>query len=286
MKLVIVSGTSGAGKSTALQALEDGGYYCIDNLPVALLPQFAEQIRISSAQHGYETAAVGVDARNLSVDFSDFPQMLNAIRAQGLVCEVIFLDADTDTLLKRFSETRRRHPLTWQDTPLREAIEAERILLMPIHDNADWSIDTSRMTIHQLRDMIRTRLQPQAQTQLSLLFLSFGYKYGLPQDADFVFDVRCLPNPHWDPALRSKTGLDPEVRSFLGTVERVTDMGDQIFQFLSLWLPCFEKENRSYITIAIGCTGGQHRSVYLADRLGELFRSQRSNILVRHRELV
>lgn len=285
MKLLIVSGTSGSGKSSALQALEDGGFYCIDNLPVALLPQFAQQIAITSTQHGYETAAVGVDARNLSVDFSDFPQMLNGIRQQGLTCEVIFLDADTDTLLKRFSETRRRHPLTWQDSPLREAIEAERVLLTPIHDNADWAIDTSRMTIHQLRDLIRARLRSETNTSLSLLFLSFGYKYGLPQDADFVFDVRCLPNPHWDPVLRMKTGLDSEVQAFLRANDRVTAMVDQIHQFLNTWLPCFEKENRSYITVAIGCTGGQHRSVYIAERLGELFRPDRVNILVRHREL-
>ncbi len=284
MKLIIVSGTSGAGKSIALQALEDLGFYCIDNLPIGMLPVFATQI-VSPSQRGYDDAAVGIDARNLKGDFSQFQNMLDGIRRAGLACEIFFLDADTSTLLKRYSETRRRHPLTNSNVPLYEAIKAERGLLKPMAECADWHIDTSRTTIHQLREIIRERVKDKISQSLSLLFLSFGYKHGLPSDADFVFDLRCLPNPHWDPFLRPKTGRDDEVVEFLQSQSSVEKMLGGIVGFLNDWVPYFEAENRSYLTVAVGCTGGQHRSVYMVEALAARLRPTYPNVLVRHREL-
>jgi UPF0042 nucleotide-binding protein len=284
MKLLIVSGISGSGKSIALQVLEDLGFYCIDNLPVGLIPVFAAQIT-SPSQRTYTDAAVGVDVRNLVDDLSQFPSILDEIRGSGLDCDIIFLDADEATLLKRFSETRRRHPLTGQDIPLAEAIEVERELLQSIAENADWRIDTTHTTVHQLRDLIKGRFTSQSSKTLSLLFLSFGYKHGIPADADFVFDIRCLPNPHWDPQLRPLTGRDADVVSFLESQPLVREMKQQLQGFLENWLPRFEAENRSYMTVAIGCTGGRHRSVYLAEQLRQYFTEQLSSVLVRHREL-
>lgn len=284
MRLVIVSGTSGAGKTIALQVLEDMGFYCIDNLPIALLPSFVIQLTAASGR-GYGDAAVGIDARNLVGDFAEFGAILDHIKAQGLVCELIFLDADTTSLLKRFSETRRRHPLTKKGTSLREAIEAERKVLKPITERADWHVDTTRTTIHQLRDLIRTRMAAVSESGLALMFLSFGFKYGLPSDADTLFDVRCLPNPHWDPAMRTKTGRDPEVIEFLCAQPAVEKMCQDIGNFVAQWLPLYEQENRSYMTVAIGCTGGQHRSVYIVEQLASRFAPTRSNVVVRHREL-
>lgn len=282
MKLLIISGVSGSGKSIVLHALEDLDYYCIDNLPAGLLPAFAAQMK--GAAHLYSDAAVGIDARNLAADFRHFPQILNDIEAQGLECETFFLDADDNTLLKRFSETRRKHPLTSHEISLAEAIRLERALLEPISASADWHIDTSRTNIHQLRGMIQTRVANRI--ALSLLFVSFGYKHGLPVDADFIFDVRCLPNPHWEAHLRSQTGLDAEVVAFLEQQLPVMQMFNDIAVFLETWIPRFEQENRSYVTVAIGCTGGQHRSVYLVERLAKHFLDARGNVLVRHRELV
>lgn len=284
MKLIIVSGLSGSGKSIALQALEDMGFYCIDNLPIGMLSAFAAHFAQSPRQM-YGKAAVGIDARNLGYDFSQFQGALNEIRASGLDCEILFLETEADTLLKRFKETRRRHPLTRANIPLVEAIKLERDLLQPMLEHADWHIDTTHTTIHQLRDLVRDRVGPHAVQALSVLFLSFGYKFGVPRDADFVFDARCLPNPHWDPSLRTKTGKDPEVVAFLQSHPVVESMLDWIKKFLTEWLPHFEAENRSYMTVAIGCTGGQHRSVYLIEALAAEFRRTRSDVLVRHREL-
>lgn len=284
MKLTIVSGLSGSGKSIALQALEDVGYYCIDNLPVGMLPAFVNQLA-ESPRGAYGEAAVGVDVRNLGNDFSQFQTVLDEVRKPGIDCEIFFLDTDDDTLLKRFNETRRRHPLTKANIPLIEAIRLERDLLRPMLDNATWLIDTTRTTIHQLRESIRDRVRPGTAQTLSVLLLSFGYKYGMPRDADFVFDVRCLPNPHWDPAMRSKTGKDVDVINFLESHALVGKMYAGIRDFLTTWLPRFEAENRSYMTIAIGCTGGQHRSVYMVEALARELRQTRSNMLVRHREL-
>lgn len=284
MRLVIVSGTSGAGKTIALQVLEDMGFYCIDNLPIALLPSFVIQLN-AAAGRGYGDAAVGIDARNLVGDFSEFGAILENIKSQGFSCELIFLDADTASLLKRFSETRRRHPLTKKGTSLREAIEAERRLLKPIAERADWHVDTTRTTIHQLRDLIRTRMTALTESGLSLMFLSFGFKYGVPSDADTLFDVRCLPNPHWDPSLRTKTGREQEVIDFLSSQPAVEKMCQDIGDFVARWLPAYEQENRSYMTVAVGCTGGQHRSVYVIEQLAARFSSARTNVVVRHREL-
>lgn len=281
MKLLIISGLSGSGKSIALHALEDLDYYCVDNLPVELLSAFAAQM--NSARSQYHDAAVSIDARNLATDFQHFPQIVSNIRQAGLQCEIFFLDADDSTLFKRFSETRRKHPLTRADVSLAEAIRFERKLLEPIATLADWHIDTSRTNIHQLRSLIQARVA--RQTSLSLSFVSFGYKHGVPADADFVFDTRCLPNPHWEPQMRLLTGLDADVVTFLENHALVTQMFEDIKTFLETWIPRFEAENRNYMTVAIGCTGGQHRSVYLVERLAAYFLHARPNVLRRHREL-
>lgn len=284
MKLIIVSGLSGSGKSIALQVLEDLGFYCIDNLPLGLLSAFS--LQMNTALHGqYESAAVGIDARNLVHDFQHFPDMLKEIKNAGLDCKIFFLEADDNTLLKRFSETRRKHPLTSRNVPLTEAIKVEREMLAPLAVNADWRIDTSRTNIHQLRDLIKERIGKDSKQNLSLLFLSFGYKHGVPADADFVFDVRCLPNPHWEPELRACTGLEEPVIKYLEQQPLVNQMLKELKDFLDNWIPRFEADNRSYMTMAIGCTGGQHRSVYLAEKLAKHFQQAWANVLVRHREL-
>ncbi len=284
MRLVIVSGLSGSGKSVFLHTLEDLGYYCIDNLPVGLLQAFAAQM-VSTGERLYEKAAVGIDARNRSEDLQTFPRILQELRASGLEAEIVFLQAEDDTLLKRFSETRRKHPLTRRDLPLADAIGLERQLLEPLAANAGIYIDTTRTNVHQLRELVRQRLEASTTRALSLTFESFGYKHGVPSDVDFVFDVRCLPNPHWDAQLRPLTGLDREVVTFLETQPLVSEMFASVRDFIESWIPCFEAENRSYMTVALGCTGGQHRSVYLAERLASHFRSWRSGVLTRHREL-
>ncbi|NIR29309.1 MAG: RNase adapter RapZ [Gammaproteobacteria bacterium] len=283
MKLVIVSGLSGSGKTVALHVLEDLGFYCIDNLPISLLQDFALEMRREDDIHEARAAA-GIDARNRRSDLERFGDILDALRTQGIDCEVFFLHAEAETLLKRFSETRRRHPLARGDIPLSEAIEEERRLLEPIVGAADLHIDTTRTTMHQLRDLVRERVQRTPGT-LSLLFQSFGYKHGVPGDADFVFDTRCLPNPHWEPELRALTGLDREVIEFLERHRTVEDMYSNLRDFLDAWIPQFEKENRSYMTVAMGCTGGQHRSVYFAERLARHFRAGYAHVLTRHREL-
>lgn len=283
MRLVIVSGLSGSGKSIVLHALEDIGFYCIDNLPLGLLSAFAAQMS-HSPRHSYENAAIGIDARNLSEDLRSFPDVLAEIKAMGLQVDIIFLQADDATLIKRFSETRRKHPLTRAEVSLAEAIAQERQRLAPMAANADWCIDTTRTNVHQLRDQVRDRMLKTA-VGMSLTFLSFGYKHGIPVDADLVFDVRCLPNPHWVPQLRALTGLDREVQEFLEQQPLMTQMFDDIRNFLEHWIPRFEADNRTYMTVAIGCTGGQHRSVYLATRLGDFFGRRGGQVMVRHREL-
>ncbi len=283
MKLIIVSGLSGSGKSVVLHSLEDLGFYCIDNLPLSLLKEFASQISRSELGH-YEHAAVGVDARNLTEDFQHFSDLLSQIREMGLDCEVVFLQADDNTLIKRFSETRRKHPLTHAGISLAEAISHERQLLSAVASSADWCIDSTRTNVHQLRDLIRERMLSKSGS-LSLTFLSFGFKHGVPVDTDFVFDVRCLPNPHWEPQLRALTGLDVEVQLFLSKQPSVNELYGSIESFLERWLPCFQADNRSYMTVAIGCTGGQHRSVYMAKRLADHFSDSEFDVLLRHREL-
>ncbi|MDE2089593.1 MAG: RNase adapter RapZ [Gammaproteobacteria bacterium] len=283
MKLVIVSGLSGSGKSVTLHTLEDLDYYCIDNLPVGLLQAFAQQIT-GAKRHMYEKTAVGIDARNRPDELQRFPEILRDIRQAGLAVEIFFLQAEDDTLLKRFSETRRKHPLTRKGVPLAEAIHMERRLLEPIAEHADMCIDTTRTTVHQLRDLVWNRVQ-KSPGAISLLFQSFGYKHGVPGDADFVFDIRCLPNPHWDPRLQPLTGLDQDVADYLEQQPLVRQMREELKRFLETWIPRFEAENRSYLTVAIGCTGGQHRSVYLVESLARHFRQKMEHVLTRHREL-
>ncbi|HFC54076.1 MAG TPA: RNase adapter RapZ [Gammaproteobacteria bacterium] len=285
MKLLIVSGMSGSGKSVALNVLEDLGYYCLDNLPVSLLPEFAERVLINK-QSRVDRAAVGIDARNLTGDLGSFPEIIAKLRERDIECETFFLTADENTLLKRFSETRRRHPLTSQNVTLADAIKREGLLLEPISASADLRIETSHTNVHQLRDLIVKRLQNDHARSMSILFESFGFKNGVPADADFVFDVRCLPNPHWEPSLRPFSGLDRPVIEFLEAEPSVNRMLEQMYHFLHDWIPQFEADNRSYMTIAIGCTGGQHRSVYLAEQLARRFQRIRVNIQVRHRELL
>ncbi|MEO5703086.1 MAG: RNase adapter RapZ [Gammaproteobacteria bacterium] len=284
MRLVIISGLSGSGKSTALQELEDLNYYCIDNLPVGLLSAFATQM-INTSQRTEKNAAVSVDARNLTDDLQHFPDVLAELKGSGLICEIFFLEADDKTLLKRFSETRRKHPLTRLGISLAEAIAQEHKLLGPMLASADVRIDTSHTNVHELRTMVRKHVETASSNSMSLLFQSFGYKKGIPADADFVFDLRCLPNPHWEVSLRPLNGLDPEVAKFLETQPLAQRMFNELKVFLETWIPRFENDNRSYMTIALGCTGGQHRSVYLVKLLAEHFRQSRDNVLVRHREL-
>ncbi|HEC84384.1 MAG TPA: RNase adapter RapZ [Thioploca sp.] len=281
MMLLIVSGLSGAGKTIALHSLEDMGTYCVDNLPVGLLPAFAEQTNHLGDCPG--CVAVGVDARTTALH--DMPALLQSLSETHIPYQVLFLEADDAVLIKRFSETRRKHPLTKPDVPLAEAIKCERQLLEPLAHRADIRINTSLTHVHQLRDMIRLRVGLRPNQGLSLLFQSFGFKYGIPFDADFVFDVRCLPNPHWKTELRNLTGRDAAVVNFLQREPKVQQMREHLIGFLETWIPQFVAESRSYLTVAIGCTGGQHRSVYLTEQLAQYFSQLSYGVLVRHREL-
>lgn len=284
MRLIILSGLSGSGKSIALETLEDCGYYCIDNLPVGLIEAFIRQA-VVDGQPALQKAAISIDARNQTGSLSQFPVALEVAQKFGIRCQTLFLQAESDTLLKRFSETRRKHPLTDAEHPLSEAIEMERTLLEPVSSRADLVIDTTYTNVHQLRELIRWRVAARHDHRMSLYFLSFGYKNGMPLDADFVFDARCLPNPHWELALRPKTGKDEEVREFLEGIPEVQSYLDDVGTFLDRWVPKFAAENRSYLTAAVGCTGGQHRSVFLVEALAARFRSDRYDLLVRHRDL-
>lgn len=284
MKLIIVSGLSGSGKSIALETLEDCGYYCIDNLPVALLDAFVNQAMITN-QDTFKKTALGIDARNKNEILVQFPVTLKAIGALGINIEVLYLQAEPETLLKRFSETRRKHPLTDRSHSLTEAMELERKLLDSVASQASLIIDTTHTNVHQLRELIHARVDSKTDRMMSLYFQSFGFKNGIPLDTDFVFDARCLPNPHWEPTLRNKTGKDPEVMEFLEKSSDVRLYLQYIVKFLDEWIPRYDAEKRSYLTISIGCTGGQHRSVYLIEALGNQFRNSPYNILVRHREL-
>ena len=283
MRLVIVSGLSGSGKSVALHTLEDLGYYCIDNLPAGLLSVLAQELSLAATP--VQNAAVGIDARNLPQALQQFSQVLDQLKQRGISSEILFLTCETETLIKRFSETRRRHPLSNSGAALAEAVEQERALLEPIAQRADLFIDTSLTNIHQLRDLVLSRVARQSRNRLSLLFESFGYKHGIPRDADFVFDARCLPNPHWQPELRPLSGHDEPVAQYLDSEPQVAAMHEQLRSFLEQWIPAFEAGNRSYLTIAVGCTGGQHRSVYLVERLARHFQTHYPNVVTRHREL-
>jgi UPF0042 nucleotide-binding protein len=286
MKLLIVSGLSGSGKSIALDTLEDCGYYCIDNLPVTFLEDFIRHVMLDD-KNTYAKTAIGIDARNQAEKLADFSDSLNFIRSQGISCEVLYMQAEENILLKRYSETRRRHPLTDLNKPLKEALQIEKDMLRPIAKCADIVIDTSHTHYHQLRDILKSQLGESGKRQMVIQFLSFGFKHGVPLDADFVFDARSLPNPYWVVELRGLTGKDQEVINFLQDEDVVQQYFQDVRNFIERWAPRFEADNRSYLTVAIGCTGGQHRSVFLADGLARHFQQSQSthNVIVRHREL-
>ncbi|HEX2492288.1 MAG TPA: RNase adapter RapZ [Steroidobacter sp.] len=281
MRLVLVSGLSGSGKSVALHMLEDLDYYCVDNIPAGLLPMFISHT-VRSQEPTYRLTAVGVDARNRPAEISSVPTLVDELKRSGMHCEVIFLRADDETLLKRYSETRRRHPLSREGLGLADAIRQERALLEPIADAADLIIDTSRTSVHELRELIRQRVGARTEGRMSILFESFAYRHGVPGDADFVFDVRSLPNPYWEPGLARFTGHDPAVIEYLERHPIVAKMFADLVGFLEHWIPELVRTNRSYLTIAIGCTGGQHRSVYLVERLAQHFSTRYSQVHARH----
>jgi UPF0042 nucleotide-binding protein len=283
-RLIIVSGLSGSGKTLALHALEDDGYYSIDNLPVDFLDEFARLV-MSSDLPIYKQVAVGIDARNPAEALSEFPGIIEQLRETRLELELIFIEAHEDVLIKRFSETRRRHPLSSDAVPLAEALGDERRLLGEIAEQADLRIDTTYLHVHALRDLIRKRVARESRADLSLQVLSFGFKHGVPPDADFVFDVRCLPNPHWQSGLRDLTGRDLAVIEFLEESPMVEELAGDIVQFLKNWIPKFYDDNRSYLTVAIGCTGGRHRSVYCAIRVATEIAGTQRAVIVNHRDI-
>ncbi|HEY6515121.1 MAG TPA: RNase adapter RapZ [Steroidobacteraceae bacterium] len=284
MRIVVLSGLSGSGKSVALHMLEDLGFYCIDNIPAALLKPFISH-SLRGPERTYERAAVGLDARNTAAEIATVPQLIDELRRSGIECEVIFLTATDDELLRRFAETRRKHPMSRHDVDLRAAIALERQLLEPIVYAADLVIDTSRLGVHALRDLIRQRVGEPHAGRLSLSFESFGFKHGIPGDADFVFDARSLPNPYWEPALRGLTGRDVEVIRFLEGQTNVATLVADIAQFIRARIPEYVASNRGYLTVAVGCTGGQHRSVYIVDRLVAQFGGQFPTVTSRHTAL-
>jgi UPF0042 nucleotide-binding protein len=281
MQLILISGLSGSGKSIVLNVLEDAGYFCVDNLPLPLLPHLVDQL----GREGYGRAAVAMDMRGGTDVAAFLPQQLRDLRAAGNIdVRFIFLDARDEVLIQRFSETRRRHPLAIDNTTLAEAIARERDALAVLA-SLGHHIDTSNLRPHALRAFVKDFVELGDGAGLTLMFESFGFKHGLPMDADLVFDVRCLPNPHYDPLLRPLTGLDADVISFLDGDPNVQRMVADVGRFVGVWLPDYIRDNRSYLTIALGCTGGQHRSVYIAERLAARFRDV-VRVLVRHRSLV
>lgn len=276
MQLIIITGLSGSGKSVVLRALEDTGYYCVDNLPATLLPQICENLKSTESK-----IAISIDTRSAALEA--LPENIQKLKLQDISVQVLFLESSTQALVKRFSETRRRHPLSSESMTLAESIEHERKLLAPLAELGH-HIDTSDLSANTLRGWVKDFVSQDNQT-ITLLFTSFGFKHGIPLDADFVFDVRCLPNPHYDPELRPMTGRDRPVKAFLEQQPQVHEMCLDIQKFVARWLPSFVHENRSYLTIAIGCTGGQHRSVYIVEELGKYFSTQKQQVLIRHREL-
>lgn len=279
MELVIISGRSGAGKSVALRALEDVGYYCVDNIPLPLIPQLAEYLSKSQ-----QATVVSLDVRNLPDDPTLLVNVLNQL-PDSIHSKLIFLDCGSKTLVRRYSDSRRLHPLSTQDLSLEAAIELENKLLDPLLQQANYVIDTTYLSAHELAENLRELLRGKAEKELQIVVESFGFKYGIPDDADYVFDVRFLPNPHWNPELRPMTGLEQPVIDFL---ERQTEVHHFIYHtrnYLDMWLPSLEKNNRSYLTIAIGCTGGKHRSVFIAEQLAQYFASRDKKVQVRHRSL-
>lgn len=281
MRLIVVSGLSGSGKSVALRMLEDLDFYCVDNLPAGLVPEFISHT-VRSDESQYRRTAIGIDARNRPQDIHLVPNQVAELKRSGVNCEIIYLRADPGTLLKRYSDTRRRHPLSRDGLGLADAISQEQDLLEPIAGAADLVLDTTHCSVHDLRELVRQRVGGHVAGHMSILFESFAFKHGLPSDADYVFDARSLPNPFWEPGLADYTGLDQPVAEYLGKHPAVQRMIDDITQFLERWIPELARTNRSYLTIAIGCTGGQHRSVYLVERLAAHFRASHPSVLARH----
>lgn len=284
MRLIIVSGLSGSGKSIALNMLEDLGWFCTDNIPAGLLNAFISHA-VQRPGKLYEKVAVGLDARNDPLEIAEVPSMLRGLRRSGIHSELIYLAANEETLLRRFGETRRRHPLAREGSDLRAAIEEELRLLDPLTDGADLVIDTSQTSVHQLREQIRTRVEPRTPNRLSIMFESFGYKHGIPGGADFVFDARTLPNPYWVPTLQSLNGLDTPVAEFLEHEPDVVSMLTDITSFIDRRIPLYQANNRAYLTVAVGCTGGQHRSVFLVERLVAHFNRLYPGVVGRHASL-
>ncbi|MEC8298766.1 MAG: RNase adapter RapZ [Pseudomonadota bacterium] len=281
LSLIIISGRSGSGKSTSLNVLEDSGYFCIDNLPVTLLTPLIKKL---NEDDKIEKAAVSIDARNIPKDLALFPSFWNKFNKSNVSPLIIFLDSTSETLVKRFSETRRKHPLSNKERDLKEALDLESSLLDPISELAALTIDTTNLTVHDLRNSIKTRVGG-GNHSFALSFQSFAYKRGVPLDADLVFDVRCLPNPHWEAHLRELSGLDREVEVYLKRQPIFNEMCKDISKYLDRWIPRFLDVSRSYLTVAIGCTGGQHRSVLVSRVLYENYQKRYDNVQLRHREL-
>lgn len=283
-RLVVVTGSSGSGKSIALHALEDMGYYCVDNLPGALLARVTADW-LCHPEPNQQLVALGMDMRNSSTDAERLRQLVAEARSIGIVGSILFLDARDDVLMRRFSETRRRHPLTNQQCTLEQAIALERAALAGLQELADVSLETSDLSPHQLRNEVQLRFPGEARSHLQVSLQSFGFKFGPPRNLDFQFDVRCLPNPHWQPELRPLTGLDTPVIRFLSQDDRVASLVKELGAFLQRWVICTQQEGRSYVSVGIGCTGGRHRSVHVAERLSAELREAGHNVICRHREL-
>ncbi len=283
-RLIVISGLSGAGKTVALHTLEDSGFYCIDNLPIGLLNEFGHQLSDPKTIPA-EEVAVGIDARNPEHMIATLPESIALLKKLSLSVKLIYIEANDDVLTKRYGETRRKHPLSTNTISLTEAINKERGIMEQFSEYADLRIDTSLLSMYGLRDLVREQIVNHLSEALSIQFVSFGYKHGLPRDADFVFDVRCLPNPYWKKDLRLFTGKDHQVIDFLEKQDLTIELFTQLKKFISYWTPHFEANNRSYLCFAIGCTGGQHRSVYLAEKLGGYFRKQDKHVIISHREL-
>ncbi len=283
-RLIIVTGLSGAGKTVVLHSLEDYSFYTIDNLPISLLDTFIAQL-ISPESKYPQDIAIGIDARNSPDELFQLPDILHSYRKESINIELVFIDASNEVLVKRFSETRRKHPLTSKDYSLNDAIKHERKIMNLFAEIAYFRIDTSRMLLHELRDLVRERIANHAIASLSLQIMSFGFKHGIPADADFVYDLRCLPNPFWKKNLRHFSGKDQPVIDFLSSQESVKKMQEDLLEFFKYWITQFEKDNRSYLSIALGCTGGHHRSVYMAEQLASAFIYEDKQVIIRHRDI-
>ncbi len=284
MRILIITGLSGSGKSVALNTLEDDDFYCVDNLPVALLTTFIEQCVEQDKQY-HEKIAIGIDSRSGNESIDNLIDIVQKLKNENKQVEVLFFSAEINTIIKRFSETRRKHPLTNNDIPLIKAIHLEKELMSKVADYADLTIDTTKTNVRQLRTMVNQVVIDKSSTGLTIVLQSFGFKHGIPNDSDFMFDVRCLPNPYWQPNLRNLSGKDTAVMNYLGSYSEVDNMITSIIEFMEKWIPLFEEENRSYLTVSVGCTGGHHRSVYCINQIAHLLGEKlKQPITVRHRE--